>query len=707
MKYTQTSYSVSRCIIILITIILAGKNIPSYAQDGADFSSIKGYTILPGDEDSKSDNKWAEYMTNQSINRTKKTGIINNKETIGNNNLTIYVHIDNTVPYDYSVITAKNKMTISASSESNMLWLVYQVISKISETDKRWNSEDLDPAIITLDNARKKFDFGYRSIYSSAMSDIDKINISADQHVDYSWGLWGHNLRKVFYGEKIPSDAMATVNGKKTDRQFCFSSDILYKAIHDYIIDSYGDGKDGYTGWFAIIPNDNMDVCMCNKCKEAGNTATSATPAVTSMITRLANEFKNHKFYTSAYNTTKTAPKKKLPENAGVIVSAIDLPLNYKDTSSSEYSKWRNSLHEWQLVTDKIIVWDYMRNFDDYLTPFPCLYSIQNRLKWFKSLGIYGVFYNGSGDDYSTFDDLQTYVISSLLKDTDTDIKKLVISYLEKHYPKSNGVISDYYLNIEDIVRRYNISLEWYSGIDFALKTYLDAGQFDTFYNELDRISKQTNDEERGRLNMLLTALNFTKLEIIRSGHYGNNNPENKKSKEYIALLEGANHFKNMNKYKEAHGSIYDYIKEWNSIDYHDDKKTCNITAENIKDHEKLTDGYYGFPHDYHLHWLIMSNKKNEIRINVHDKGGKAELSIKFLNAPQWKISTPSKVEVYQDNKLKASWAPDDEVSAESSIIKSNVSLTLEQGNNELTIVIWSGKHPKTACDEIDIHNIN
>ena len=40
-----------------------------------------------------------------------------------------------------------------------------------------------------------------------------------------------------------------------------------------------------------------------------------------------------------------------------------------------------------------------MRNFDDYLTPFPLLYTLKERLAFFEKNGVAGVFYNGKAEN--------------------------------------------------------------------------------------------------------------------------------------------------------------------------------------------------------------------------------------------------------------------------------------------------------------------
>lgn len=694
------SYSVSRYILCFILLLSAAC---SYAGQSVSLSDFKGYSILAKDASSSVDNKWAGYLLNQARNRVVDQSIIIDRKANRKDFLNVYLHIDGSAEYDYSISAANNEVMLAAASEKVMLWLVYQYIAKIAESDNRWNASDLAPAIIDWTDTDRKFDFGYRSIYSSAMADTDRLALSGDMHVDYDWGLWGHNLKKVFGGNTIPADARATVNGRKSDSQFCFSSEVLMKAISEYIIDSYGNGNDGNTGWFCVVPNDNPEVCTCEKCKKAGNTNKSATPAVTSLIIRLAEKFPNHHFYTSAYNTTTEIPLQKFPKNAGVLISAIDLPLNTYGLNSPEYIAWKTRLVRWKSMTNKIIIWDYMRNFDDYLTPYPCLLSIQQRMKWFKSLGVYGVFYNGSGDDYSTFDDLQTYIISSLLKNCNMDVLGYAEKYLHKFYPKSHTVIYDYYVGLENEVKNKNITLEWYSGIDRALQSYLNADKFRAFYSELDKISKMAKDEERKKLNMLLTALNFTQLEIIRSGYYKDEIKNKGKINEYLELLKGFMNFKAMANYKEAHGTLSEYTKSWEKNIYFKRNEGCHISAS---DNSKLADGYYGSPFDYHTHWVILKKDLNEIKVDVARLNSGITVEISFLNAPKWKIAPPAKIEIYQGDVLKGSWNRGNEVFDDFSVVKAEIDIKSVLQEKALRILVYRGDKPQMACDEISVYDI-
>lgn len=697
---------------MLFAVILFASCMCSAATEGFDMKTYRQLSVLPYDADSDTDHKWSLYFIRQASNRTRGKMKISDRMETGGQTAFLYLHVDPSLECDYAMsVNRPGEMLLQASSESIMLWLVYQWISKVAETDDRWNASDLDPAIVDWADGRIDFDFKYRSIYSSAMSDPDRIAMNADQHVDYSWGLWGHNIRKVFGSTPIPQDALAVVNGKRNTQQFCFSSESLYMALSEYIIDTYGYGEDGNVGWFAVLPNDNMHVCMCDRCRELGNTPQSATPAVTALLIRLATRFPHHHFYTSAYNTTIEPPLKRLPRNAGVIMSAIDLPLSTTGFDTKQCRQWREKFDRWKQVTDRVIIWDYMRNFDDYLTPYPCVESIRQRLKWFGQLGVYGVFYNGSGDDYASFDDVQTYLIASLLKNTEIDWSECAGRYFKRYYPQSWKVLYDYYMELETAVVQNRIQLEWYAGVDAAIKTYLDIDRFREFYKELDRVSKTSGEEERSRLNKLLTALDFTQLEIIRSGfnrEYSRASLSGHEAKEFIELLEGHAGFKNMTKYKEANGNLSEYLHEWNTLEVYR-QQTDNVAfGKDIAADKRLTDGYYGFPHDYHLHWCLYGTSEVRLPIHVALPLRKHVVQLSFLNAPVWKIGMPSLVEIYQGNRLMGKWTPDDVKYSDFQVIKAKINIVNETVSDmPLTIRVVAGEQPKTACDEIEIYPAN
>lgn len=398
----------------------------------------------------------------------------------------------------------------------------------------------------------------YRGLYTPSNTKEMQAALHTN-HPDYDWGLWGHNLSKVIK-DNLTDEMYATVDGTKTKKQLCFSSSELYDAVCNYIIDQYGYGSDTYSERISIMPMDNQLACTCAQCTAIGNTKGNATPAVTDFVSRLAKKFPKHHFFTSAYHTTKAAPETSLPANVGVFISSFQLPMRVDFTKTANYTRFLSMVEAWRAKCSNIYIWDYERNYDDYLSPYPCLLALQARLQLYKQLGVKGVFINGSGDDYSAFDDMQTYVIALMLEDSNIDVKKAVADYFNQHYPQTADLLTSYYWGLEMRAKSTNHLLPLYGNMREMCDSYFIASEFIDFRSKLDAKSKSTVGEERKSLNALLTSLAYTQLELYRCGLIPHDEDMIIEMRE---ILKGHSEVKGMVNRDESGHSINDYLKQW------------------------------------------------------------------------------------------------------------------------------------------------
>ncbi len=616
------------------------------------FSYYESFHVMPADDIDKKDLKWSTYLLNHWQKRTADKSCVTEGKVNSPKQLQIIVDYNPDMSDDYRVKRNENNLYLTARNEQSMLWLQYQLIAAVSDDDSRFSSPDLAPASLLFDqDVSAQFAFEYRGVYSPSNTDADLMPIMGTHNVDFDWGLWGHNLRKIF-PDGIPAEAKALVNGERSEDQFCFSSEELYKAYEAFVIDNYGPGNNNETIRFALLPNDNSQVCLCEACRKAGNTAQSATPTVTRMIERLAKRFPKHQFFTSAYQTTAAAPTHRLPKNVGVLISTLDLPMTANIKGEAAKRGFKNTMESWKNVVPRIYVWDYMRNFDDYLTPYPCLHAIQSRLQYFREMGVKGVFLNGSGYDYASFDDMQTYVISQLLVNPDISVDNSVEKYFSKFYPTTASLCTAFYKEMEDKARQH--TLEPYWGIADATNAYLTPQSLEVFWNKLDSAAKKvTNEEERTRLNRLLTALCFTRLEALRLQAEA---PSQATTENLQDLLKGHQAFKDMKYYREANGNIDEYIDLWYSNFpwlTHRGNILANVPLQSdLERTEKLTNGKQGFPSDYHTEWLVSDRDTAEFLTTGVNANGDLIIKVSALLAPQWHIYLPSSIELWQGDKL-------------------------------------------------------
>ena len=497
--------------------------------------------------------------------------------------------------------------------------------------------------------------FEYRDIYLPEYSLQDSKRLNLD-FIDEEWGIWGHNLANA-----IPEDASEEIYAKSggdvDEDQFCFSSEKLFDYVTSHIRNKYL-LSDSIR--FAIFPNDNGVVCLCSECVRLGNKPGNASPAVNNFINKLAKKYPEHMFFTSHYSTTKEPPAQKMPSNAGVIISAMEYPITSADTPKE--LEFLDLISQWKEKTDRIYIWDYVMNFDDYFTPYPVFSAMQRRFKLYRDAGVTGVFLNGSGNDYSSFGLLKKRVLAALLENPDQDWEPVLRRYAKELYPVAGDDIADFMVLQEKMVQKNGKKLPLYEGINTALKTYLPADEFVKFYNKIVHHKKVASKAELDNLELMTDAMALTMLELKR---VDNDFTNTAKLKERLGRLPQ----RGIQFYNEGAWSISQYLKEFNEIEDNAAKtagknllkgvKLSPITAldEDYQDVTILTDGLLGMPSNYHNGNLITSADP-EFKISIPRQAGMKKLRVWLVNNRGFKIGLPESAYVTVNGVRRAPQTP-------------------------------------------------
>ena len=656
---------------IIGIILFCSSFMESCAQGATPLSSKEGYFITANESaGNKETNTYlANYLYEHLKNRcADKDFITLNKSAKDLCCITVAINPD--LECDFKIEHNNSDINLIASNDRNMLWLQYQLIKLIGNEDTRVQAADLSPAIINLTDTCGSFPFEYREVYLPGNRNPEYSAIMGNDNLDLEWGIWGHNLGKIFKGSNVSERVYAMVDGKRNEEQYCFTSKETYSHLESYIINNFGTGEEKSIR-FMIIPNDNNLVCTCADCLKAGNTVKSATPAVTQLVTSLAKRFPNHSFFTTSYLTTREIPKQRLPQNAGVMISAMELPFRPVSGNNKLYDSFAHTLKQWKSITDNIYIWDYINNFDDYLTPFPILKTMQCRLLFFKANGVKGVFLNGSGEEYSTFDVMNTFVLSSLLMQPEYPLEQLIDNYFKQYFPISGMLLKDSYNAIEKQLSFSGKPLNLYGSIKDAEGTYLNVPKFIDTYNRIEKILPKVKGEERTRLNKLLAGMTFTRLEIARMQAYelygyanrrGNHLEIKSETAHLLDRLSAYSSFPDMKCYNEQEHSIKEYIEEWNKYILKAEQPNNLLLAhklspistldENYTDLTILTDGTAGLPSNYHLGWLISSQGNLEIKLPAKEVQESRIFKMTFLNDQKHKIYFPLRVEIIKNGSI-------------------------------------------------------
>lgn len=550
-------------------------------------------------------------------------------------------------------------------------------------------------------------DFKYREVYFPENLIRENRNSFKTHCLDEEWGLWGHNLYK-WVDTLVHTDSIyAYVDGKRLKQQFCFSSLELKSSIQERI-QNISENK------FIIAPKDNSLVCQCNLCLLEGNTSTNASPAVFNLLAQLGTENPKKEFWSLGYVSTKYPPQKIMPNNVGVLLSTIDCQEGIPLKSTKKGKQFLKSIEEWKAITEKIYIWDYAINFDNYYDIYPILATTQTNLKTYKELGVRGVFILGNENDYSIFEPVKYEVLSELLWNVNLDLKDSIKKSFIKNYPNTHSLFSDWYY----IIDTNNFKKQpVYGSIMQAEKRYLSLSHIDNKINELEKI-KELNTVE----NSVLFSLSFLSLELLRikgADSWGESKSSsriiqiNSKTKKLIKILNDSLErtkkpvFINEQKY-----TLKEYLNQWVTLEKNipssliDTRNLLNITTTSILDEDystinRLIDKAVGFI-DYNDNWMLFSGGKLKLNLKRENWGEVKKLRIHFLSDEKHHIFLPDSIKATTSDGQEITIIP--VLKTEYPFIKKSMPIDINLSFNKkikfVTIEILSTKKT-VACDEI------
>ena len=647
--------------------------------------AVYRYNIHPEYQGRNADTKMADYLKRHLQRRSEAT--ILDKE-----GLPVTVHVGTDIGADYQVqYLAGGGYYLAASDERIMTWLVYQFIKKLGEEDPGIIVDDLPPCTFPPRDTLVSFPFEYRDVYMPTNQNLDMTFLLGLNNLEVDWGIWGHNLARVlgsngdmsFGYQNMDQELFARSGGLVHQNQFCFSSDKLLELTMQYIQDQYGDGeKNPYR--ITIGPNDNGIVCDCRRCETAGNTKGNAMPAVLNFVEKLAARFPRHTFFIPGYSTMAALPDHELPHNVGVFLSAIDYPRAWDDSKNPKAQAFFDLLAKWQTVTEHVYIWDYICNFDDYLTPYPILYVMQQRLREYRARGVKGVFLNGSGYFYSMQQEMYSFLLAALLLNPDADIDRLVEAYYSEAMPHIGQFYASVVLSMENHARRSGTELPLYGGMDEVLRTYLFEKEFREFYSVFLRASAmEMTHRERVIYEKTRQFVSFSFLEMCRQHGLGAGGFAELVGDEWVvkpevwAAVEDLKTITNeddiylltdneetsmdhMDRVNESGVYVADYENEvelwladqaWNR----DVLLRQPLTVNSLDGRQvvtELTDGVAGISQNYHWGWQIFPQNGLVVELPAGVLAGQSgEFTIAFLNSERHRIAPPTSVEVWADGR--------------------------------------------------------
>ena len=301
---------------------------------------------------------------------------------------------------------------------------------------------------------------------------------SGDKTSPYGEQLKDWGRAHTFHSFVSPSTYFAThpeyfseIGGKRRqhDTQLCLTNpDVLTIATQKMLARMKADQK---TFMFGFSQQDTYNYCTCSKCKalykQYGSTSGAQIWFLNELAKATAKVYPDKLVSTLAYMFTEKPPV-GLTLHPNV---AIWLCHMYPSCDShpiktcSHNSAYKQNAADWAKLTKNLYVWHYITNFAHYYTPFPNLRAMAADMKFYRDLGVKGVYLQGmgAGGGGGELSLLRPYLGMKLLWDPDLDADAVIKDFLQGYYGAAWSHMWAYISLLHDKVTKENIHMYLYS----------------------------------------------------------------------------------------------------------------------------------------------------------------------------------------------------------------------------------------------------
>ena len=476
----------------------------------------------------------------------------------------------------------------------------------------------------------EKPSFAYREVYSTAENDPEYMDWYGLHQLDDLWGIWGHSFNQLVPSSFFSShpEYFSLVSGQRQTDQLCLSNEQVLQLTLKTLEQRFKENPEAK--YWSVSPNDNNNYCECDLCRKIDDEEGGPQGSLIRFINKIAFQYPEKTFTTLAYGAAIQSPLKTKPRsNVVVFLSNIDIYRNHSVATEPSAARFRTILKGWLKQTSRIFIWDYYTQFTNYLAPFPDVNNIGGNIKYYKSLGVSGIFAQMGGNTYVDQNELKTYLLARKLWNADLNDAELTEEFLKAYYGKAAPIIKSYMLNLKVALHESGRPLDIYGNPVNEYDSYLTPQYMEDFSNQFDEAEKSAeNSTIRQRIQRLRLAFDYTYLQQARfyglekhglfirnkSGKLRVRKNLPLRVKRFVKQAEAVD----VKELSEGGPSPADYYKEWERIFENgiiENKalgakvqfQTPFIPNYPAKKEATLTDGMYGFD-DFSYNWLLFDN---------------------------------------------------------------------------------------------------
>lgn len=514
--------------------------------------------------------------------------------------------------------------------------------------------------------------FSYRELYFPGRYD-PKYRAWHKLHSHHSgdWGMWVHTFDDLVPPEKYFTEHpeyFSEINGMRVPNgQLCLSNPVVFDVLTENLLEKVNRQPNAH--YWSVSQNDNYLACQCAGCQLIAENLGGESGLMLQFVNRVASLFPEKTISTLAYQYTRSAPKKIKPlPNVNIMLCSIECNRSQPIAKDPTGASFVEDLKDWTKLTGNILVWDYVVQFRNYISPFPNLRVLQPNLDLFADFGCRLMFQQGSGQALSEFVDLRSYMIAKLLWNPELDPDEIMNDFLYGFYGAAAPFLADYIEMQHDILESSGDNL-WiygfpYSGID----SYLGPGNIPIYKDLFNKAEEAVADDPEisDRVTFARLPLDFAILDISlhqadeELSWFSDDGGQFQVKEEMVNLLDTFTarcnrlNVKMLNERGLTPDEYRLLIKKFilkNSERHLAINKNASLLTPFSSKYESggekaLTDGLRGID-DYHFNWLGFEGVDMEAVIDLETETTIREISADFLQDVQSWVFLPKSLTAY------------------------------------------------------------
>ncbi len=353
----------------------------------------------------------------------------------------------------FRIRTTAERLILAAGTERGLSHAVYTLLE--SHLGCRMYSPDVQviPRRSTLappaidDTQVPRFTFRMQDFKEPAYAAWHKLSSLAE------WGLFVHTFHDLVPPERHfaahPEYFAENLGVRVADGQLCLSQ----PAVLELVVEELGRRmrEQPVALYWSVSQNDTYLPCTCAACRAVDEAEGSPAGSLLRFVNQVAARFPDKVISTLAYQYSRPAPRVTRPlPNVNIMLCSIESNRSQPIAADPRDTTFVRDLRDWSRLTSNILLWDYVIQFRNLVSPFPNLRVLQPNLQFFAGQGVMAVFEQGLPIFKGEFAELRAYLLAKLLWNPDLDLDALLDDFLAGYYGAAAPFLRAYIDHLHD-----------------------------------------------------------------------------------------------------------------------------------------------------------------------------------------------------------------------------------------------------------------